>query len=142
MIFIIGMIIFYINLNLFSVEVIDVVISLFIFVFEKVGFVFVVFVMNVVILIFVLFVGNLGFYVFIRMFWVMVCDKKVFKFLGKVNCCGILMVVLIVMMIVGVMIFIIMLIENGIVIYMWLFFVFGLIGFIVWVGIVISYYCF
>lgn len=70
MIFVIGLLIFYI---IESFVVSDVIVSLFIFIFEKVGVVFVVFVMNVVILMVVLFVGNFGMYVLICMFWDLVC---------------------------------------------------------------------
>lgn len=137
-IFVIGMFILYIVDLLVSD---DVWVSLFILIFEWVGLVFVVLVINVVILIVVLFVGNLGMYVFMCMLWNLVKDGKVLRFLVKVNKWGVLVNVLIVMVFVGIFVFGVLFFGDGVV-YMWLFNVSGMSGFIVWLGIVISYYCF
>ncbi|EAD5118494.1 amino acid permease [Listeria monocytogenes] len=141
-IFIIGMIIPYTNPNLLSAEATDVAISPFTLVFEKAGLAFAASVMNAVILTSVLSAGNSGLYASTRMLWAMARDKKVPKFLGKVNRRGIPMAALIVTTIVGAMTFITTLTENGTVIYTWLLSASGLTGFIAWVGIAISHYRF
>lgn len=73
-IFIIGVLVLYIDLNLFLMEVMNIGVSFFMFVFKYVGFVFVVGLMNVVILMVVLLVGNLGMYVFMWMFYNLVIE--------------------------------------------------------------------
>lgn len=140
-ILIISLIIFYIDLNLLCNDVKDISVSLFILVFQYVGLLFVVVIMNVVILMVVLFVGNFGMYVLICMFYILVCDGKVLCIFVKLFCGGVLCNVFYVIIVIVGFCFLILMFGNQMV-YLWLLNIFGMMGFIVWLGIVISYYCF
>lgn len=97
--------------------------------------------MNVVILMVVLSVGNFGMYVFICMLYILVCDGKVSCIFVKLSCGGVSCNVLYVMMVIVGLCFLIFMFGNQMV-YLWLLNIFGMMGFIVWLGIVISYYRF
>lgn len=140
-IFVIGMLIFYIDLNLLKNDVSDISVLFFILFFECVGFVVVVGVMNVVIFLVIFFVGNFGMYVLIWMFYNFVFEGKVLCLFFCVLCSGVLCNVLYVIILVGVLCFFILVFGDSIV-YIWLLNILGMCGFIVWLGIVIFYYCF
>lgn len=140
-ILIISFIILYIDLSLLRNDVKDISVSLFILVFQHAGLLFAAAVMNAVILMAVLLAGNFGMYAFICMLYILACDGKALRIFAKLLRGGVLRNALYAMMVIAGLCFLIFMFGNQMV-YLWLLNIFGMMGFIAWLGIAISYYCF
>lgn len=140
-ILIISLIISYIDSSLLRNDVKDISVSSFILVFQYAGLFFAAAVMNVVILTAVLLAGNFGMYAFIRMLYILACDGKASRIFVKLSRGGVSRNALYATTVIVGLCFLIFMFGNQTV-YLWLLNIFGMTGFIVWLGIVISYYRF
>lgn len=140
-IFVIGMLIPYLDPSLLSSEASDIATSPFTLVFERAGIAFAAALMNAVILSAILSAGNSGLYASARMLYSMAKDGKAPKIFGRLNKRGVPVPAMLLTASVGLFGFLTAIIGQGEA-YTWLLNVSGLSGFIAWVGIAVSHYQF
>ncbi len=140
-IFVIGMLIPYLDPSLLSSEASDIATSPFTLVFERAGIAFAAALMNAVILSAILSAGNSGLYASARMLYSMAKDGKAPKIFGRLNKRGVPVPAMLLTASVGLFGFLTAIIGQGEA-YTWLLNVSGLSGFIAWVGIAVSHYKF
>ena len=136
-IFVIGMLIPYLDPSLLSSEASDITTSPFTLVFERAGVAFAAALMNAVILS----AGNSGLYASARMLYSMALDGKAPKIFARLNKRGVPMPAMLMTASVGLFGFLTAIIGQGSA-YTWLLNVSGLSGFIAWVGIAVCHYKF
>ncbi|WP_347038659.1 amino acid permease [Glutamicibacter halophytocola] len=140
-IFVIGMLIPYLDPSLLSSEASDIATSPFTLVFERAGIAFAAALMNAVILSAILSAGNSGLYASARMLYSMAKDGKAPKIFGRLNKRGVPVPAMLLTASVGLFGFLTAIIGQGEA-YTWPLNVSGLSGFIAWVGIAVSHYQF
>jgi len=140
-IFVIGMLIPYLDPSLLSSEASDIATSPFTLVFERAGIAFAAALMNAVILSAILSAGNSGLYASARMLYSMAKDGKAPKIFARLNKRGVPVPAMLLTASVGLFGFLTAIIGQGEA-YTWLLNVSGLSGFIAWVGIAVSHYQF
>jgi lysine-specific permease len=140
-IFVIGMLIPYLDPSLLSSEASDIATSPFTLVFERAGIAFAAALMNAVILSAILSAGNSGLYASARMLYSLAKDGKAPKIFGRLNKRGVPVPAMLLTASVGLFGFLTAIIGQGEA-YTWLLNVSGLSGFIAWVGIAVSHYQF
>ncbi|QEP05813.1 amino acid permease [Glutamicibacter sp. ZJUTW] len=140
-IFVIGMLIPYLDPSLLSSEASDITTSPFTLVFERAGVAFAAALMNAVILSAILSAGNSGLYASARMLYSMALDGKAPKIFARLNKRGVPMPAMLMTASVGLFGFLTAIIGQGSA-YTWLLNVSGLSGFIAWVGIAVCHYKF
>ncbi|UYQ77669.1 amino acid permease [Glutamicibacter sp. JL.03c] len=140
-IFVIGMLIPYLDPSLLSSEASDIATSPFTLVFERAGIAFAAALMNAVILSAILSAGNSGLYASARMLYSMAKDGKAPRIFARLNKRGVPVPAMLLTASVGLFGFLTAIIGQGEA-YTWLLNVSGLSGFIAWVGIAVSHYQF
>jgi len=140
-IFVIGMLIPYLDPSLLSAEASDIATSPFTLVFQRAGIAFAAALMNAVILSAILSAGNSGLYASARMLYSMAKDGKAPKIFARLNKRGVPVPAMLLTASVGLFGFLTAIIGQGEA-YTWLLNVSGLSGFIAWVGIAVSHYQF
>ncbi|MEG2712638.1 MAG: amino acid permease, partial [Glutamicibacter sp.] len=140
-IFVIGMLIPYMDPSLLSSEASDITTSPFTLVFERAGVAFAAALMNAVILSAILSAGNSGLYASARMLYSMALDGKAPKIFARLNKRGVPMPAMLLTASVGLFGFLTAIVGQGSA-YTWLLNVSGLSGFIAWVGIAVCHYKF
>ncbi|WP_417367344.1 amino acid permease [Glutamicibacter arilaitensis] len=140
-IFVIGMLIPYLDPSLLSSEASDITTSPFTLVFERAGVAFAAALMNAVILSAILSAGNSGLYASSRMLYSMALDGKAPKIFARLNKRGVPMPAMLLTASVGLFGFLTAIVGQGSA-YTWLLNVSGLSGFIAWIGIAVCHYKF
>ena len=140
-IFVIGMLIPYLDPSLLSSEASDITTSPFTLVFERAGVAFAAALMNAVILSAILSAGNSGLYASSRMLYSMALDGKAPKIFARLNKRGVPMPAMLLTASVGLFGFLTAFVGQGSA-YTWLLNVSGLSGFIAWIGIAVCHYKF
>ncbi|MGP5718441.1 amino acid permease [Glutamicibacter arilaitensis] len=140
-IFVIGMLIPYMDPSLLSSEASDITTSPFTLVFERAGVAFAAALMNAVILSAILSAGNSGLYASARMLYSMALDGKAPKIFARLNKRGVPMPAMLLTASVGLFGFLTAIVGQGSA-YTWLLNVSGLSGFIAWIGIAVCHYKF
>ncbi|TFH55612.1 amino acid permease [Glutamicibacter arilaitensis] len=140
-IFVIGMLIPYLDPSLLSSEASDITTSPFTLVFERAGVAFAAALMNAVILSAILSAGNSGLYASSRMLYSMALDGKAPKIFARLNKRGVPMPAMLLTASVGLFGFLTAVVGQGSA-YTWLLNVSGLSGFIAWIGIAVCHYKF
>ncbi|MGP5580887.1 amino acid permease [Glutamicibacter arilaitensis] len=140
-IFVIGMLIPYLDPSLLSSEASDITTSPFTLVFERAGVAFAAALMNAVILSAILSAGNSGLYASSRMLYSMALDGKAPKIFARLNKRGVPMPAMLLTASVGLFGFLAAIVGQGSA-YTWLLNVSGLSGFIAWIGIAVCHYKF